>query len=86
VTAIDCPRCGWRVAVNRPRTRVRQAEALCPHCREPGRPETVSAVDEGSPLAALPLAELGIPPYDIVRVDGQDGSGFFLLAADGRRR
>jgi adenylyltransferase/sulfurtransferase len=82
VTAIDCPRCGWHVAVNRPRTRVRQAEATCPNCREPGRPETASAVEEGSPLAARPLAEVGIPPYDIVRVDGEDGSGFFLLAAD----
>jgi hypothetical protein len=25
---------------------------------------------------------VGIPPYDIVRVDGSDGSGFFLLATD----
>ena len=82
VTTIGCPRCGWQVVVNRPRTRVGQAEAVCPLCREPGRPETVSAVEEDSPLAALPLAEVGIPPYDIVRVDGEDGSGFFLLAGD----
>ena len=36
--------------IMRPRTKVRQAEAVCPNCREPGRPEIVSAVDEGSPL------------------------------------
>ena len=82
VTTIDCPRCGWHVAVNRPRTRVRQAEATCPNCREPGRPESVHSVEDDSPLAARPLAEVGIPPYDIVRVDGADGSGFFLLEAD----
>jgi adenylyltransferase/sulfurtransferase len=58
------------------------SEAVCPHCREPGRPETVSAVEEDSPLAARPLAALGVPPYDVVRVDGDEQSGFFLLAAD----
>ena len=34
-----------------------------------------------SPLAAQPLSRVGIPPYDIVRVDGAAESGFFLLAA-----
>ena len=82
VTAIHCPRCDWRQEIFRPRTRVRQAEATCPNCREPGRPEVIGAVGEDSPLAALPLAKLGIPPYDIVRVDGDGATGFFLLADD----
>jgi molybdopterin-synthase adenylyltransferase len=42
----------------------------------------VNAIGEGSPLVERPLAEVGIPPYDIVRVDGEAASGFFLLAAD----
>lgn len=82
VTAVGCPRCGWHADVFRPRTRVAMPEAECPRCREPGRPEVVSSVEEHSPLATRPLASLGIPPYDIVRVDGSEGSGFFLLAAD----
>ncbi|MBX6313520.1 MAG: ThiF family adenylyltransferase [Isosphaeraceae bacterium] len=82
VTSLDCPRCGWSAEVMRPRTKVRQSEAICPTCREPARPEMVSAIEEGSPLVSRPLAALGIPPYDMVRVDGADGSGFFLLAAD----
>jgi molybdopterin/thiamine biosynthesis adenylyltransferase len=82
ITALDCPRCGWHVDVFRPRTRMRQAEATCPNCRELARPELVNHVEEGSPLAARTLAELGIPPYDIVRVDGEEESGFFLLLAD----
>jgi adenylyltransferase/sulfurtransferase len=45
----------------------------------------VHHVDEASPLAARTLAELGIPPYDIVRVDGPSESTFFLLAADADR-
>ncbi len=82
VTAIHCPRCDGRAEILRPRTKVGMSEAVCPACREPGRPEIVNAIDEGSPLAALPMARVGIPPYDIVRVDGADGSGFYLLAAD----
>jgi adenylyltransferase/sulfurtransferase len=82
VVAVDCPRCGWRAEVFRPRTRVAMSEAVCPHCREPGRPEVVSSVEEDSPLAGMPLSRLGVPTYDVVRVDGEEASAFFLLAAD----
>ncbi len=82
VLAIECPRCGWRQEIMRPRTNVRQAEATCPNCREAGRPELASAVGQGSPLAERTLAAVGVPAYDIVRVDGSAGSRFFLLAGD----
>jgi molybdopterin-synthase adenylyltransferase len=85
VVAIDCPRCQWDSAVLRPRTLVKAREAICPDCRQPGRPEFASSVEHDSPLAVQPLARVGIPPYDIVRVDGPAESGFFLLAADRRR-
>jgi molybdopterin-synthase adenylyltransferase len=82
VVAIECPRCGWRADVMRPRAKVKSAEANCPNCREPARPEFTSAVPEDSPLAAGPLFRVGIPSYDIVRVEGGPDCGFFLLAAD----
>lgn len=82
VVAIECPRCGWRREVMRPRTRVGQSEAVCPTCREIGRPDLISAVEEDSPLAGRTLKEVGVPPYDIVRVDGGSGTRFYLLAAD----
>jgi adenylyltransferase/sulfurtransferase len=82
VVAIECARCGWRRDVMRPRLKVKSAEAQCPNCHEPARPVFESGVDQDSPLAPLPLSRLGIPPYDIVRVDGETESGFFLLAAD----
>ena len=82
VVAIECARCDWRSEVMRPRVKVRSAEANCPNCREPARPVFESGIDHDSPLAAQPLSRLGIPPYDILRVDGEAESGFFLLAAD----
>lgn len=85
VTALICPRCDVRKDVFRPRTKVGMAEAVCPNCKESARPEIASQVEEGSPLASRTLAELGIPPYDVLRVEGPEGSGFFLLDADRER-
>ncbi len=82
VTALRCPRCGWHSEVFRPRTKVAQGEAVCPTCQESAQPEIVHSVPEGTALADRPLAALGIPPYDIVRIDGAEGTGFFLLAND----
>ena len=82
VVAVDCPRCGWRGAVMRPRVKVTAGAASCPNCREAARPELASAIADSSPMAQEPLCRVGIPPYDIVRVDGPADSGFFLLAAD----
>lgn len=82
VVAVDCPRCGWRQEIFRPRTKVSMTEAECPNCHEGARPEMVGSIEEGTPIADRPLAGLGIPAYDIVRVDGPGGTGFFLLAGD----
>ncbi len=82
VTTMDCPRCQHSVEVFRPRTTVGQGEAECPRCHSAMRAEIVTNVEEGTREAGLPLAKLGIPAYDIVRVDGAVGSGFFLLAGD----
>jgi molybdopterin/thiamine biosynthesis adenylyltransferase len=82
VVAVECPRCNWRNEVMRPRVKVKSAQAECPNCREPARPVFESGIDLDSPLAACPLSRVGVPPYDIVRVEGETETGFFLLAAD----
>ena len=83
VATIECTGCGTARPLHRPRAPVTQAEATCPACGAAGRPVVINLVEEGTPAADLPLAKLGIPPYDIVRVDGAEGSSFFLLAEDG---
>ena len=94
VVALDCPRCGWRAEVFRPRTRAgtvpeaRKAGLSDAHCQEPlaRAPKWCTEIDDDSPLGTTrTLADLGIPAYDIVRIDGAAGSGFFLLAADRSR-
>jgi molybdopterin-synthase adenylyltransferase len=82
VVGIDCPRCSGHQEIMRPRVRVKASEAVCPHCNEPARAEFESAITDDSPLTPLPLSRVGVPPYDIVRIDGAAESSFFLLAAD----
>jgi adenylyltransferase/sulfurtransferase len=82
VVALDCPRCNWRTEVMTPRGRLRAALANCPDCKQPACPEFASQVEEGSRLADEPLSRVGIPLYDIVRIEGAAETGFFLLAAD----
>jgi molybdopterin/thiamine biosynthesis adenylyltransferase len=79
VTSVSCPSCGWSIEVHRPRTKVSTSDATCPNCKQIGRPASVNAVEEGSGLADLPLAKLGVPAGDIVRIDGASESGFFRL-------
>ena len=59
---------------------------ICPNCREPAGPRSSAPSRRTRRWPTGPLAEVGIPPYDIVRVDGAAESGFFLLAADRGRR
>ena len=57
-------------------------EGRLPSCRQVAHPNSLNLVEEDSELASRPLAELGMPPYDIVRVDGARETGFFLLNSD----
>lgn len=82
VSVIEWPSSGRRSEIMRPRTRVNLAEATDPETGETGRPELVSSVDEGSSLAGRTLADLGVPPYDIVRIDGEEGTVFLRLDGD----
>jgi len=82
VLAIEWPQSGKRVEVLRPRSHVRQAELADPETGAVGLPMLADSVPEGSELAGRALADLGIPPYDIVRVQGPGASAFFLLDGD----
>jgi len=84
VEAVECPRCGGREEIMRPRTMVRQADAVCPSCREPGRPVVASQIEEGTPLAGRTLAEVGVPPFDVLRIDVEGGEARFVLLAGDR--
>ncbi len=82
VLSIDCTACGASRRVMRPRQLVSITEINCAECGQLARPTLVHAVEQDTPLAEEKLADLGVPPYDIVRVGGETTEGVFLLARD----
>ncbi len=82
VVNIACQQCGTSQPIMRPLQEVSMQEAVCPQCGQTCRPELVHAVDGGSELAGKRLIELGVPPYDVVRVESNEGEHVYLLAAD----
>jgi hypothetical protein len=82
VVSITCRACGTEQPILRPLPLVGLRRGICPRCGELGQPQLVHQIPAGSPLAGHTLRELGIPPYDMVRVADSDQERVFLLAGD----
>ncbi|MBW3597932.1 MAG: ThiF family adenylyltransferase [Planctomycetes bacterium] len=82
VLSLDCTECGHSQEVMRPLQLVGMREAECSKCGKLSRPVLEHTIDEDSPLAERKLAELGVPPYDIVRVTTDQEEQVVLLAGD----
>jgi adenylyltransferase/sulfurtransferase len=85
VTELVCEHCKTREEVYRPQQAVGMKQADCPKCGKLRKPVMLSAVEDGSWEAGRRLSELGVPPYDVVRVRCGEQVGVFLLADDGPR-
>jgi molybdopterin-synthase adenylyltransferase len=81
VVSLDCA-CGHSRPVMVPQQLVGAAAARCPKCDHDARPRLEHRVEAGTQLAREGLASLGVPAYDIVRVDGDQVERVFLLAGD----
>ncbi len=84
VVSIDCAPCGTSRSIMRTLQEVGQSDALCGVCGQIARPQIVHAIEAHSELAQAKLMDLGIPPYDIVRVVSPSGEAFALLDDDRR--
>ncbi len=77
-----CRSCQTEKAVDLPLCKVGSRDGVCPHCQQPLAPETTCSIDGHSPLVNRTLGSLGIPNYDIVKLNSETESYFVLLAAD----
>jgi adenylyltransferase/sulfurtransferase len=82
VVKVDCQQCQTSQPIMRPLQEVGMDEAVCPECKQTSKPDLEHSVDSGSELAKFRLSELGIPPYDMVRVESKQGERVFLLDTD----
>ena len=77
VLGFTCPACGTREAVGRPTATVYEDEILCPDCRQERVVSRGTEILRDDPLAERPLAHVGVPPHDLVRVGDGDGAGIW---------
>lgn len=72
ISRLDCSACGRQRQVDRPGMQVRHDQALC-ECGEVMRPCSVSIMDPEAGWDDLTLQEVGVPDWDIIRVQTADG-------------
>ena len=82
VESLDCGHCGHVRRVMRPQQLVGMEESRCPECHTHTKPVLQHAVGSHDELAGQTLAALGIPPYDIVRINDGQQAAVFLLGGD----
>ena len=78
-----CPACGASDRPLRPLAKLGMGAALCPRCGVQARWESMNRVEASDELAKRPLAELGVPSYDIIRC--RAGLATFDAVLDGDR-
>lgn len=72
LVALECTTCGVEHVV-RPAQEVASSRMACPSCGRERVPVLIESVDAGSPMAQVPLTQLGVPPRAIVRVGTATG-------------
>lgn len=85
VVSVDCQPCGTSRSIMRPLQEVGQRDAICEQCSQLARPRLVHTIEPTSPWVHARLCELGIPPYDLVRVVTSSEEHIVLLADDQAR-
>lgn len=82
VVQLVCEACGTSETVMQPLVAVNNQRGICPQCEQPRRPQRTHEVTGDSELVDRTLAQLGIPPYDLVRVVREDQWHVIALAGD----
>lgn len=84
VVDVKCHSCEHQEAVSQPSCLVGSDRAVCPECSQPMSPTMISRV-EAEAMSERRLSDLGIPAYDILKLDCGDEVQFVLLSGDQNR-
>ncbi|MBI2933317.1 MAG: ThiF family adenylyltransferase [Planctomycetes bacterium] len=79
---LACPRCGVRRPMMKPLALSHYKEGLCEKCGGVMLTNIVHRVEAGSATAKRTLRELGVAPYDVVRVQSGRDTRFLRLCED----
>lgn len=79
--ALQCPACGARERCLRPLASVTEGDAIC-RCGARRIPELFHALEGDEDFLDLPLAQLGVPPWDVLCARSGERAVGFELAGD----
>lgn len=65
--------------------KVTERDAICPECGTPRAPAMYHTLAAGSSLGGRTLAELGVPPWDVVGARAGDRATYYEFAGDRRQ-
>jgi molybdopterin/thiamine biosynthesis adenylyltransferase len=82
VVSLDCA-CGLSRSILKPASTVSMRQSQCERCGQFAKPLLVNYVERGSRLAQEKLSQLGVPPFDVLRVSTPTHEWHVLLARDG---
>lgn len=80
--SVHCPKCNLRREIRRPLHDVKASEGKCAECGGVMLTDITHSVKAGTDEAKRTLAELGVPPYDVVRVRAGEEGHYVLLDKD----
>src|SRR5579863_1279869 len=82
VTDFDCPRCGYKRPVFKPLPSLSEQDGRCPRCGADCLPLMTHCFTGNEPFLDLSLADVGIPPLEIVHARNRDRSLFLERGGD----
>ncbi len=80
--AFHCDNCHRSQTINKLWGKALETERICPHCGAVRQPKIVRTVAEGDPYSRRSLADLGVPPGEVLVVRAAETLLFYELAAD----
>ena len=82
VTGLECPKCSVKKEKIKPLSLARLSEAKCEKCGGIMLTDITHSIKADSPLAGRTLREVGVAPFDIVRVATGEGGKYVRLDGD----
>ena len=82
VVSMTCARCDLDHPVLRPLQLVGMDQASCPECGQLAKPQLEHTIKPASELSHHKLAAVGVPPYDMIRVETEQDEIICLLTGD----
>jgi adenylyltransferase/sulfurtransferase len=83
VESLDCSSCARRQSVQKPLPLLGLSDAVCPSCRQVMQPRMIHHVDAAGPWADRSLRQMGIPDWDILRIQTETQIRFVELRPGG---